>query len=127
LLALTLAVRRAGPVPWALALLGAAYAVYLGTSHPGLAVGSVFAGGFILAAELAYLALEPVSIKDESSLVARRLGRALSTAFAAGILGGLLLEFSNVHVARGFEVEALGVIAAVATVGAVAWFAHSRG
>jgi hypothetical protein len=120
-------VRRAAVVPWALALLGAAYAVYLGTSHPGLAVGSVFAGGFILAAELAFLALEPASIRDEPSLAVRRFGRTLSTAVAAGILGGLLLEFSNVRVARGFEVEALGVLAAVATIAVVAWLAHSRG
>jgi hypothetical protein len=126
-LTVALAVRRAGPVPWALALLGAAYAVYLETSHPSLAVGSVFAGGFILAAELAFRALEPVSIKDEPSLVVRRFGRAFTTAVAAGVLGGLLLEFSNVPVARGLQVEALGVVAAVATLAAVAWLAHSRG
>ena len=126
-LALTLAVRRAGPVPWALALLGTGYAVYVATSHPGLAAGSVFAGGFILAAELAFRALEPVSIRDEPSLVVRRFGGALATALASGILGGLLLEFSNVRVARGFDVEALGVLAAVATLAAVAWLARSRG
>ena len=126
-LAVALGVRRAGPVPWALALLGAGYAVYLETSHPTLGVGSVFAGGFILAAELAFRALEPVAIKDEPSLVIRRFARALGTAVAAGVLGGLLLEFSNVPVARGFQVEALGVLAAVATLAAVAWLAHSRG
>jgi hypothetical protein len=126
-LAVALAVRRAGPVPWALALLGGAYAVYLEASHPSLAVGSFFAGGFVLAAELAFRALDPVSIKDEPSLVVRRFVRAVTTAVAAGVLGGLLLQFSNVPVARGFQVEALGVLAAVATLAAVAWLAHSRG
>lgn len=126
-LALSLAARVAGGVPWALALLGGEYAGYLSLSRPGLAVGALYAGGFVLTAELAYRALESVGVRDDPALVLRRLVAAFTTALAAAALGALLLAFSNVDVARGFGLEALGVLAAVATLAAVAWLAHTRG
>ena len=114
-------------MPWALALLGGEYAGYLSLSRPGLAVGALYAGGFVLTAELAYRALESVGVRDDPALVLRRLVATFMTALAAAALGALLLAFSNVDVARGFGLEALGVLAAVATLAAVAWLAHTRG
>src|SRR5205807_4804229 len=75
-LAASLAARAAGIMPWALALLGGEYAGYLSLSRPGLGVGAVYAGGFMLTAELAYRALESVSVRDDRALVARRLAAA---------------------------------------------------
>jgi len=121
LLALALAGRLPGAVPWALALLGAEYVALLYAGGDGR-LFPVAAGGFVLVAELAYWALEPPSAEG-----AWRRAAALTTAAVAG--GGaaaLVASIGNEDVVGGLGVEAAGVAAAVLLVAVVLALAHLR-
>jgi hypothetical protein len=119
-LAAGLALRRAGPVPWAVLLAAAGYV--LGRHDRSAVDGRAVVVGVLLlaAAELAYWSIgEHPRIRSERPVVARRLallGALLACAFVVDVL---LLAVSSLAVPRGAVLAAAGTAAAVAAVALV--------
>jgi hypothetical protein len=103
-----------GLVPWALVLCGAEYAAFLVIRGESIdAYAPLYGVGLLLAAELAYWALEPRISGAEPGLLARRITLIAATCLAAGGVGGLVLSASEVVFHGGLLLEAFGVAAAV--------------
>lgn len=122
LLAAGLALRIAGAIPIAVALLGAEYVALLGFEGGALdARAPLVAGALLATAELGYWSLElrgPVA--DEAGTYLRRI--ALLAALLLGAMGAgvvLLLVVEAVSVG-GAAVDLLGALAAVAALALVA-------
>jgi len=120
LVALALAARQAFLLAWGIAGVGAGYAVFLslrsGTVDPRapFVAAAVFA-----AAELGFWSVQPGLGRSERTVLARRVGVLAAEAFAAALLGALLLVLAT-GARAGLGLEAMGVLAAVATLGIVA-------
>lgn len=117
--------RSAGPLPWTLFFLGVEYATSLllgGRTVDGFA--PIVGAGFLCLAEVGSWATDAGIVPDEHDLAIRRIvTTALATVVAGGI-GALLLASSEFAFAGGVLLEALGVLAAVVSlglVGALAW------
>lgn len=119
LLAVGLVVRRGALATAGLALVGTGYGISL--VGKGLdPAASLFAGGLVAVAELAYWALEPgAAVKVRRAATGRRALLSGSIALAAVLIGALLLGVAATPVEGGAALGALGV-AAVAAVFAVA-------
>ena len=121
LLALGLATRLPLLVPPALALAGAEYVgvLYLGGDARALPIA---AGGLVLAAELAYWALEPAP----AAAAAPRAATVLLAAVAGGAAAALIASVSNEDVTGGLGLETAGVAAAVTALAVVVALARAR-
>jgi hypothetical protein len=110
-------------LPWGLAGVGAAYAVYLalrpGTVDPRAPIVAAVLFG---AAELAFWSLEPHPARAERTVVVRRLALIGVTALGAALLASLVLVVAA-STSGGVLLEAVGVVAAVATLAVVALLA----
>lgn len=117
-----LALGYAPAVTAALALVGADYAAALTIEDAALDPRApLFAGGLLVAAELAYWSLElRTGVVDEPGSAPRRLAVIVLLGLAGMTLGALTLAFVDVARVEGLAVEALGVVAALAAVGLIA-------
>ena len=104
-------------VPFALLLLGAMYALYLGVDGPSLdAAAPVFAAGLFVTAELAYWSLEERErVPAEPGESLRRIAIVAGLGVAVLLVSGLLLAVADVLRTRGLAVDLLGAAAAAAT------------
>lgn len=115
LLAAGLVVRRGALVTAGLALVGTGYGLSL--VGKGLdPAASLFAGGLVAVAELAYWALEPgAAVRIRRSATARRALLSGSIALATVFIGALLLSVVSAPVRGGAAFGVLGVAAIAAT------------
>jgi hypothetical protein len=119
-----LAARSSGLLPWALALAGAEYAVYLVIQKGTIdASAPVYAAGLLVAAELAYWSLER-PVPSHEALVPRRISLVLAACLAAGGVGGVILTMAELSISGGLVLEILGVAAAVGALALVATLAR---
>ncbi len=114
LLAAGLVVRRGALVTAGLALAGTAYGLSL--VGKGLdPAASLFAGGLVAVAELAYWALEPgAAVSIGRAATARRALLSGSIGLAAVLTGALLLSVVSAPVRGGAALGVLGVAAIAA-------------
>lgn len=119
------AVRLAEAIPAGLTVVGAEYAVFLVLREDGLdAAAPLVAGALVLAAEIAYSAVEPPLAPASLALRALRTARVLAlTAGGAGV-GALLLYLSVADVGSGLVLELLGIAAAASALALVALLAR---
>jgi hypothetical protein len=108
-------------LPWAIALLGAQYAVALlirSGEIDGLA--PLYAAALFATAELAYWAFER---GPAGRAVISRLAGLLAQALGAGAAAAAVLAISAGGGDGGLAIQALGLIAAATAVGLVTWLA----
>jgi hypothetical protein len=126
LLALALAGRWPALVAWGIAGLGAEYALFLRLRGETVDVRApVVAAGLIVAAELAFRAVEPEEGRLEGRLVVRSATAVAAAAAATALIGGVLLVAAG-SFGSGLALEAAGVAAAVVAVGLVVRIAARR-
>jgi hypothetical protein len=126
LLALSLAAGSTSLLPWPLVLLGAAYALSL-ADGPIDQWAPVYAGAFLLAAELAYWSLELRGRADDvEQLTERRAGMIVALTIGAIALAGLVLAATAIRVGSGIVLDLAGVLAAVAAAFVIAGVAARR-
>lgn len=126
LLAAALTVGSTSLLPWPFALLGAAYALSL-ADGPVDQWAPVFAGAFLLTAELAYWSLELRGRADNvEQLAERRAGSILALTIGATAVGGLVLAATAVRVGAGIVLDLAGALAAVGAAFVIAGAATRR-
>jgi ferric hydroxamate transport system permease protein len=114
-------------LPWGLVGVGAAYTVYLalrpGTVDPRAPIVAAILFG---AAELGFWSLEPHAARNERVVIARRLALIVGTALGAALLASVVLVVAS-SASGGVLLEAIGMVAAVATLAVVALLAWRSG
>jgi len=122
LLAAGLLLRIPAVVPAAIVLIGLGYSATLAVQDGALdARAPVIAAALFAAAELGYWSLEVRdAVADEPGAYLRRLGLLAGLALGTLALGQLLLALVDVSERGGIAIEAVGVVAAVATLAIVA-------
>jgi hypothetical protein len=114
-------------LPWGLAGVGVAYAVFVGLRtgtadpHAPFVCAAFFAG-----AELAFWSIEVRPGRSERVVVIRRLVLVIVGALGAALLGALLLVLAG-GTTGGLGLEAMGVLAAVLALALVAGLAAHVG
>jgi hypothetical protein len=114
---------RSGPVlGWGLAALGGEYAVLFAAEGRALdELTPVYAGAFVLVAELAFWSIERrVPAWSEPTLVERRLARLAATCIGAAGVAALVIVVSAASGGGGIGLEAIGVVAAIGALALVA-------
>ena len=116
LLAVALVGRWPVLVTWALAGLGAEYALFLRMRHDAVDTRApAVAAGLIVAAELAFRAVEPEAARLERRLFVRSASAVGGAAAGAAVIGGVLLLAAG-SASSGLALEGVGVGAAVVAV-----------
>jgi hypothetical protein len=112
--------------PWPLVILAALYAWTLGGGDVDQ-WSPLYAGAFLLLAELAYwsVALRGRA-QDSERLTERRLVLVVVLTLIAVGAGGLVLAATSLDIGSGIATDLLGVVAAVAALVVVARLARSR-
>jgi hypothetical protein len=124
LLGIALLAGAASLLPWPLVLLGAAYALDL-ADKPVDQWAPVYAGAFVVVAELAYWSLELRGrAHDVERLTERRAGLILGLGIGAVAVGGFVLAATSIDLGSGIGLDAAGVLAAIAAVFVVALVAR---
>ena len=124
LLSLALAAGRSTPIPFALLVLGAVYAIPPGDRA---IAAPIYGSALLLTAELAYWSLdERVRQRVQARVTARRLLAILAVAAAAIPASALVLIAGEADVSRSPGLTAAGAAAIVACVGLVAVLARLR-
>lgn len=124
-LLVALAGRWTGLLPWALALGGAEYAVFLVLKRGALDAYAPFYGaGLLLCAELAYWSAERHVAADRPGIGRRRASLVAAACLAGGGVGALVLTASELSVSGGLGLEILGVAAAVGALALLARLAR---
>jgi len=123
-----LAARWGAGVTFAVGLLGAEQAVRLARGPEALDPWTpVYAGAFLLAAELAWWSLEPrVPAWAERGAALRRLATVLLTCAGGSVISALVVIAAGLPIHGGFGLELAGVLAATAALAVVAAVARSR-
>jgi hypothetical protein len=112
LLALAIAFRLAGAVPWIVLGLGALYAATLRGGLDGWAIG--VGAALLLAAELAYWAIERDRRLREEPDVTLRRAAGIAGLVAAGLVAGLAVVIAaGIDLGAGLPLAAAGAVAAV--------------
>jgi hypothetical protein len=112
LLALAIAFRRASAVPWTLLGLGATYAATLRGGLDGWAI--CVGAGLLLAAELAYWAIEHDGRLRQEPDVPLRRAAGIAGLVAAGLVAGLAVVIAaGVDLGAGLPLATAGAVAAV--------------
>jgi hypothetical protein len=126
-LAVGLARRRSQLFVWALALLGADYAVWLELGTHALDQRAPVVGaGFLLAAELAFDSLEP-ELGPITSTAAISRAIALTVVLLASVgVDALVLGATSIPVGGGIALTVLGVVAAVVALALITRLAAER-
>jgi hypothetical protein len=122
LLVVGLALAWSAPVAAALGLIGAEYALRFATGPRSLdAWTPLYAGGLLLAAELAYWSVERrIAVHVEPAIVVRRAGWVIAVSAAGTALAAALLVAAGLPIEGGTGLEAIGVIAAGGVLGLAA-------
>ena len=122
LLAVGLAARSGPVLGWGLAALGGEYGVLFAAEGRALdELTPVYAGAFVLVAELAFWSIERrVPAWSEPTLVERRLARLAATCIGAAGVAALVIVVSAASGAGGIALEAIGVVAAIGALALVA-------
>jgi hypothetical protein len=120
--------RETVPVGACLAGLGAAWSVSAWTrGFDPPAATSLVAAALVVAAELAFAALEQTPVADEGELVARRAAGIFGRAVGALALTAVLLTALALPARGGLALEAVGVAAAVGTLALLVALARDSG
>jgi hypothetical protein len=129
LLALGLAARSGPVLGWGLAALGSEYAVLFAAQGRALdELTPVYAGAFVLVAELAFWSIERrVPAWSEPGLVERRLAYLAGASAAAAAVAGLVLVAAAFSGSGGLALEAIGVAAAIGSLALVAALVRRSG
>jgi hypothetical protein len=124
LLSLAVAAGRSAPIPFAVMLLGAVYAI----PHGDRAVPApIYAGALLLTAELAYWSLEErVHGRVQAGVGVPRILAILAVAGAAIPASALVLAAAETDVARSPALTAAGAAAIVACLGLLTALARLR-
>jgi hypothetical protein len=124
LLSLALVAGRSAPIPFALLLLGAIYAL----PHGDRAIATpIYGSGLLLAAELAYWSLdERVRGRVQPGVAAPRLLAIAAVATAAIPATALVLLAAEADLARSLALTAAGAAAIVACIGLLTALARLR-
>jgi hypothetical protein len=124
LLSLALAAARSSPIPFALLLLGAIYAIPDGERA---IVAPIYGGALLLTAELAYWSLdERVRQRAEAGIFTPRLLAILAVSAAAIPASALVLIAAEADLARSPGMTAAGAAAVVACIALLAALAGVR-
>jgi hypothetical protein len=124
LLSLALTAGRSAPIPFAVLLLGAVYAIPQGDRA---IPAPIYGSGLLLTAELAYWSLdERVRQRVQPGVDTPRMLATLAVAAAAIPASGLVLTAGQADVPRSPGLTAAGAAAIVASVGLVAALARLR-
>lgn len=116
--------RTSSLIPPALALVGAEYAAFLLLDRPELDLAApLLAAALVLAAELAYAGLEPPVVRAAAGQALLGAGRVAARAAGALAVGALVLAVASTEIRSGLALEVLGIAAAVAAVGVIAFLA----
>jgi hypothetical protein len=125
LLSLALAAARSAPIPFALLLLGAIYAIPDGERT---IAAPICASALLLTAELAYWSLdERVRLRVQAGVFAPRLLAILAVSAAAIPPSALVTIAAEADVARSPATTAAGATAVAACIALVAALARVRG
>jgi len=109
---------------WALGLLAIEYLAALELRGAGLDVGApLYSAALFLCAELGWLGLE--ARRGGRLWPGRAVGVAL-VALAGAAVGTLVLLLAGIRIAGGAALTGVGVAAAVAVAGCLAWLARRR-
>jgi hypothetical protein len=124
LLSLALAAARSAPIPFALLLLGAIYAIPEGERA---IAAPIYGSALLLTAELAYWSLdERVRQRVQADVATPRLLAILTVTVAAIPASALVLIAADADVARSPASTAAGATAIVACIALLAALAHFR-
>ena len=125
--AVALALRLAPLLPWGVALVGAAYAVFLRLRGGAVDSNAIYvAAALVVAAELAFLSLRPHVAPGDARARWDPPLRILAIALATLVGGGIVLVGSGAS-GGGLVLEGVGVASAVVAVAlVVALAARSR-
>jgi hypothetical protein len=105
---------RSFAIPWAVAGLGAEYALSLGDGALDRRV-PLYAIGLLVVAELSYWSLQlRGSAPDEPGITQRRLIGLCLAATAGLLVGTILVAFARFPIGGGLAIEGVGIIAAIA-------------
>jgi hypothetical protein len=120
------AVRFSEAIPVGLALVGAEYAGFVALRedsgvHPS---APLVAGALVLAAEVAYSAVEPPLAAASLALRALRAARILALAVGSAGVAALVLYVSVADVQTGLALELTGIVAATSVLALLAWLAR---
>jgi hypothetical protein len=109
----------------ALAGAGACWGASAWTQGPEVPTGTIFvAAGLLVSAELAFAALEQVSVADEPELLWRRVAGITARGLGAVVLAAILVAALGLNAGGGLGLEAVGVVAAVGLLLLVHSLAH---
>jgi hypothetical protein len=126
-LAAGLALGRPTLFVWALALLGADYALWLELGTHALDQRApIVGGGLLLTAELAFDSLEPEVGLPESTAVLSRVIVLIGVTLGAIAVGALVLAAATVPLSGGVGLTALGAVAAVLVLAVIARLGAER-
>lgn len=116
--------RQSAFVAWAIAFLGAEYAVALMLRDETIdANAPVYAGGLLLVAELGHWGLER-PVPGEPGLSRRRAWLLAAMVVAAGGVGAVVLAMSELATGGGLLLQLVGVAAAVGVLALVVVYAR---
>jgi hypothetical protein len=120
LIAIAFLARRPSVFPVGLAVVGAAYGVYL-SLHSGAVDprAPAVAAALYVAAELGFWSFERTASRSERTVVVRRVAAIAAGAVFTGLVGSLMLGLTT-GVGGGLALEAAGVAAAVLMVATIA-------
>jgi hypothetical protein len=123
-----LALRWGAAITFAVALLGAEQAVRLARGPDALDPWTpLYAGAFLLVAELAWWSLEPrVPAWSERGTATRRLVTVLLACAGGSIVAALVVIAAGLPIHGGFGLELAGVLAATAALAVVAAVARTH-
>ena len=118
-------------IAWALALLGAAYAISRAAGDPRAAVDALaplYAGGLLLVAELSYWSLElRAARREDPGAMLRRLVALTALAALSVAIGGFVVLVTAAPGGGGLAWDAVGIAAIAATLAIVALLARRGG
>jgi hypothetical protein len=119
---------RAWAVPWALALLGSAYAGSLFLPERGIdREAPLVAAGLLVLAELSYWALElRTPLSPEPGMLPRRAVLIVAAGVGAFLAAAVAVAATAISLGGGVLVDLVGVLAAVAALAIVARLAERR-
>jgi hypothetical protein len=124
LLSLALLAGRSAPIPFALLVLGALYAIPEGDRAIG---APVYGGALLLTAELAYWSLDERTPQLVlSDVVTPRLLAILAATVAGGAASALVLVAAEADVSRSPGITAAGAVAVAACIGLLTALARPR-
>jgi len=123
LIVLALAFRRASVLPFGIAGVGAAYALFLALRNGDVdARAPAVAAVLFVATELGYWSLEASASRNERAALTRRVVALALAAFGTALVGSLVLGLTS-GTGAGVALEAVGVAAAALTAAAIALLA----